>query len=246
MESLATLWRRLQALVGGNDRDLDDELACMALICSLPKEYSHFTSSLLLLDTLDRNKLQSAFMTEELNRTPCPDLLSSQDSANALKAQSSSICTADVQQQRPRNSLHCDYCGKDGHSSTRCFKRMDTLLANSGPLSQANIASQSSSQLRHPQDHWTSSSGVEEFAGSASLHSSLSYAPSQLPADLLWCADTGATAHMTPHHHWFSSYHHHRVPVHLADSTIVYSAGIGCIEFVPELEGKRRAPCGVL
>jgi hypothetical protein len=27
MESLATLWRRLQALIRGNDRDLDDELA---------------------------------------------------------------------------------------------------------------------------------------------------------------------------------------------------------------------------
>jgi len=34
-------------------QNLDDELACMALIRSLPEEYSHFTSSLLLLDTLD-------------------------------------------------------------------------------------------------------------------------------------------------------------------------------------------------
>ena len=50
-------------------KDLDDELVCMALIHSLPEEYSHFTSSLLLLDTLDKNKLQSTFMTEELNRT---------------------------------------------------------------------------------------------------------------------------------------------------------------------------------
>src|SRR5882762_7440584 len=110
------------------------------------------------------------------------------------------------------------------------------------PIISGQHCIQSSSQLRHPQDHWTSSSGVEEFARSASLHSSSSYAPSKLPADLLWCADTGATAHMTPHHHWFHSYHPHRGPVQLADSTIVYSAGIGSVVFVPELEGKREWP----
>ena len=194
-------------------KDLDDELACMALIRSLPEEYSHFTSSLLLLDTLDKNKLQSAFMTEELNRTRRPDLLSSQDSASALKAQSSSIRPAGTQQRRPRNALHCDYCGKDGHVSNRCFRRMEKLLGDSGPSSQANAASSSSSQVRRQEDRLTSSSGAEEFAGSASLRSSSSCTPSQLPADLLWCADTGATAHMTPHLHWFRSYRPHRVPV---------------------------------
>jgi len=80
-------------------QDLDDELACMALIRSLPEEYSIYIISL-LLDTLDKNKQQSAFMTEELNRTRHPDLLSSQDSANALKAQPSSsvqpACSSDV------------------------------------------------------------------------------------------------------------------------------------------------------
>ena len=186
---------------------------CMVLIHSFPEEYSHFTLSLLLLDTLDKNKLQSAFMPKELNRTRCLDLQLSQNSANALKAQSSSIHLAGMQQQCPRNSLYCDYCGKDGHVSNRCFRRMVTLLGYSGPSSQANVASSPSGQLCRTDDHSTSSSGAEEFAGSASLHSSLSYTPSQLPADLLWCADTGATAHMTPHHHWFCSYRPHRVPV---------------------------------
>src|SRR5882762_10653320 len=106
---------------------------------------------------------------------------------------------------------------------------METLLGNSGSSSQANIASSSSEQLHHTDDRSTSSSGAEEFAGSASIHSSSSCTPSQLPADLLWCADTGTTAHMTPHLHRFRSYRPHRVPVRLADSTIVYSAGIGSI-----------------
>ena len=42
---------------------LDEELVCMAMIRSLPEEYSHFTSSLLLLDSLDKSKLLSTFVT---------------------------------------------------------------------------------------------------------------------------------------------------------------------------------------
>ena len=48
---------------------LDDELQCMALIQALPEEYSHFSTLLLLLDSLDKNKILQAFHSEELNCT---------------------------------------------------------------------------------------------------------------------------------------------------------------------------------
>ena len=48
---------------------LDNELVCMAMIRSLPSEYSSFTSSLLLLGSLDKDTLKEAFITEEVNRT---------------------------------------------------------------------------------------------------------------------------------------------------------------------------------
>src|SRR6202023_2594464 len=48
---------------------LDDELQCMALIRALPEQYSHFSTSLLLLDSLDKDKILQAFRSEELNRT---------------------------------------------------------------------------------------------------------------------------------------------------------------------------------
>jgi len=81
-------------------------------------------------------------------------------------------------------------------SLTDASGRMEKLLGDSGPSSQANAASSSSSQVRRQEDRLTSSSGAEEFAGSASLRSSC-LVPPQLLLDLLWCADTGATAHMT-------------------------------------------------
>ena len=43
---------------------------------------------------------------------------------------------------------------------------------------------------------------------------------------------------MTPHRHWFVLYKPFRVPVRLADESIVYSAGIGSVRFAPVVDGK--------
>ena len=53
-----------------------------------------------------------------------------------------------------------------------------------------------------------------------------------------WVADTGATSHMTPHRHWFSSYTPHRTPIRLADNNVVYSVGIGSVRFTPVFNGQ--------
>ncbi|TDL19651.1 hypothetical protein BD410DRAFT_703179, partial [Rickenella mellea] len=76
-ESLTSLLGRVDSAIR-NIQDLrpekfdlvtmDDELACMALICALPAEYSSFASSLLLLEKFDKAKLHQAFITEENNR----------------------------------------------------------------------------------------------------------------------------------------------------------------------------------
>ena len=47
---------------------LDKELTSMVLIRALPDEYSHFVSSLLLMDKLDKDTVQQVFRTEEIQR----------------------------------------------------------------------------------------------------------------------------------------------------------------------------------
>jgi hypothetical protein len=47
---------------------LDKELLCMTLIRALPEDYNNFSSSLLLLDSFDIDKLQYAFQNEESQR----------------------------------------------------------------------------------------------------------------------------------------------------------------------------------
>ncbi|KZS86476.1 hypothetical protein SISNIDRAFT_388448, partial [Sistotremastrum niveocremeum HHB9708] len=57
--------------------------------------------------------------------------------------------------------------------------------------------------------------------------------PLKLNASSVWIADTGATSHMTPHRHWFHNYQPYVTPIRLADGSIVYSAGIGTVQFQP-------------
>jgi len=47
---------------------------------------------------------------------------------------------------------------------------------------------------------------------------------------------------MTPHCHWFKKYEQYSVPIKLADNTIIYSAGVGSVIFVPIIEGKETCP----
>ena len=82
---------------------------------------------------------------------------------------------------------------------------------------------------------------VTEFAGNASNHSydpSNPSSPLQVDADFDWLPDTGATSHMTPHRHWLRNYKPIRIPVRLADHSIVYTAGIGSVVFQPVVEGR--------
>jgi len=83
---------------------------------------------------------------------------------------------------------------------------------------------------------------VVERAGNASFRSrdpSDPLSPLQLDADNDWNADTGATSYVTPHRHWLRNYSPKRVPIKLADNSVVYSAGVGSVVFHPTLEGKR-------
>lgn len=57
-------------------------------------------------------------------------------------------------------------------------------------------------------------------------------------ASMDWNADIGATSHMTPHRHWFSTYKPYKTPINLADGSTVYSAGLGSVRFQPHINGQ--------
>ena len=72
----------------------------------------------------------------------------------------------------------------------------------------------------------------QQFFARTSIQSS---PVSQCDPVLDWNADTGATSHMTPHRHYLREYRPHRVPIHLANNKVIYSAGIGSVVFTPNI-----------
>jgi gag-polypeptide of LTR copia-type len=83
---------------------LDKELLAMSLIRALPAEYNTFASSLLLLDSLDVDKLKSAFVNEESQRL-----------ARNVASTSSSLA------MHTSSSLNCTFCGGTSHAEKDCF-----------------------------------------------------------------------------------------------------------------------------
>ena len=57
-----------------------------------------------------------------------------------------------------------------------------------------------------------------------------------------WNADTGASAHMTFNRHWIHHMTPHCIPIRLADGSVVYSEGIGTVQFAPVVNGQEMAP----
>ena len=113
-------------------------------------------------------------------------------------------------------SCICAFCGYSGHSQDACrqyARAKDQLLKNRNTRGKNKSNNNSSSQDS------ASVSQVTEFAGNASA---LSTSSSPTPLNTNWLADTGATSHMTPL----------RMPIRLADNSIIYSSGVGTVVFI--------------
>src|SRR5438445_669460 len=104
------------------------------------------------------------------------------------------------------SSICCDFCGLTGHAQPKCrqyahAKEQIVKNKNNRKKDKANTA-------KTPE---TST----EFPGNASAPST---SPSPIPPNFDWLADTEATSHIMPHHHWVRNYFPPRIPIKLADN----------------------------
>jgi len=195
---------------------LDEELLCMAMIRSLPEDYSHFVSTLMLSDKLDKAIITQAFHTEETQRV--------RRAAPQVSEVANKAATAPPKKQykTPYSPTHpCGFCGRPGHVMRKC-KVFMAKQAEAQAITQANATST-----------------IQESAGKASIYSLDQLDdPLSHQANYDWNADSGATSHMTPHKHWIRNYKPLYIPIRLANNTIIYSAGVGNILFRPFIKGK--------
>jgi gag-polypeptide of LTR copia-type len=152
---------------------LDEELQCMALIRALPEEYAHLTATLLLMDTLDKDKVVQAFRSEELNRQ------------RKVKEEVNRARTF-----KPRKffkGVYCNGCEKEGHIVAYCPDRRN------------NRENRGGNQAKRAEGGETSQSKVETVTESAGNASICFDAFATSSNEYNWNTDTGATSHMTPH-----------------------------------------------
>jgi hypothetical protein len=210
--------------------DVDKELLISVLLNGT--KYSALTTSLLAQSELTVQQVEDVLKNEEAHRVgvaaaaAAPSVASSLSSGFAAPAMSS-VCT---------------FCGKSGHTVEHCFKFEDY-----SKKAREEVSRESSNNLKKQHNtkwHKGKASAAQEKdtptenAGVASVR--LSTSPSSLPD--AWNADTGATSHMTPRREWFKSYGPSRVAIRVANGQVVYSAGVGTVEFTPVKDGRKMCP----
>ena len=205
---------------------LDDELVAMTMIRALPSSYSSFASSLQLLDKLDKDKLQAAFINEEALRT------------RSSTPGTSAVLSAFASQ--PSSSLVCDFCSLPGHAQATCIRylRSKDEASKDAQEKRKQRGKNNKNKAKSTPAAAAAQETEPEFAGQASVRAPSTSTTPEDTTHLLWTADTGATSHMTPHKHWLRNYTPLRVPVRLANNQIVYSEGVGSVVFAPEVKGE--------
>ena len=174
--------------------NLDKELLCMTLIRALPAEFNNFASSLLLLDSLDLDKLKSAFQNEESQRL----------ARNVTSTSSLAL-------QAMQTTKTCFFCGRPGHIEPDCNDKKKASADAKAKAKQGKFQGQGKGKRKQnaKEAMEDSNSKIEEvnavhieFAGNASALSTSNH-PQRLQtrASTDWNTDTGATSHMTPHRH---------------------------------------------
>ncbi|EJF55328.1 hypothetical protein DICSQDRAFT_17627, partial [Dichomitus squalens LYAD-421 SS1] len=157
-------------------------------------------------------------------------------------------------------SLSCTFCSRSGHSEDQCYAKRDAGVKAKERAAQRSQyrsnKSRSKQEASQASNDTSRTQGTpQESAGAATVSAGCALALSSSadrstwlasPAAANWNTDTGASAHMTPHRHWFRSYSPHNVPIRLANSHIVYSAGLGSVVFQPASRGGVLPPAVVL
>ena len=139
---------------------LDDDLSCMAMLRSLPPDYSSFVSTISLMDTINMEKLKTAFITEEGNRKALQSHL--QPSAAAHLASDPHSASF----HRP--PVTCTWCKHRGHVEDTCFAKMASQQRGRRRHLKPSIEPTSSSTANASQEPATAT-GSKEHASNTSL-----------------------------------------------------------------------------
>ena len=197
--------------------DLYDELAAMAIIRGLPGDFKEIIHTLSVLDKFKKDEVITALKNLTATSSPLTP------SIPALSSTSFSS------QKKSKPTSKCEFCGRLGHTEEKCYTK-----ARVKQEVQQKVSAQD--QLASSQPPSTTPTPTASIASLASSLSSPS--PLQHNSYYHWNADTGASAHMTPHRHWLRNFRPFHTKIQLANGSAIYAEGTGTVQFKPVVDGQ--------
>ncbi len=221
--------------------DLYDELAVMAIIRALPHSFDDVVRTISVLDKFDKQSVIQSLRNMDHTRANLSSTTSAfaASSAPAKRSQNASTSPPSTSlsqnsQNRGSNRSKCNFCSRSGHVEAKCFLKERLMRQHSLPLSSTATPASLTSQSTQPAPNPPQSASIASASALFSAASPDAHFSS-------WNADTGASAHMTFNRHWMRNMTPHRIPIRLADGSMVYSEGIGTVQFSPVVNGQEMA-----
>jgi hypothetical protein len=222
--------------------NLYDELAVMAIIRALPHSFDDVVRTISVLDKFDKQSVIQSLRNMDQTRsnlsgtsTAFSALSPSQKASQKPHSSSSSSSSASHSTQdpsnRPQNRSKCDFCSRLGHIEAKCFLKDRLMRQITSPSSSTSTPASTSSQ---PTPNAPQSASIASASALSSVTQSRSHS--------FWNADTGASAHMTFNRHWMRHMKPHRIPIQIADGSVLYSEGVGSVRFTPVIDGQEMPP----
>ncbi len=225
---------------------MDKELAALVMIRALPRpKHAMFFSDLLRREKLDDSIVVTAFARkdQEPASSSAPVIATAMLAAPGLCTVSDCAFAAVRHFSHASDTIICSFCSGKGHKEADCHRRQAAQSKAQLEVAEKRKkgAKGAKTGAKAAEAGVLDSNDEEEQAGAhaSALFVSDPSTPFVNDAGADINPDTGATAHMMPHRHWFHQYTPRKVPIRLADNSVVYSAGIGTVHFHPLLDGKK-------
>ena len=203
--------------------NLYDEIATMALIQSLPQDFSHVINTIAVLDNFDKDKVITSLRNLDDTNKQLGSVLvasSSSSSSSSPHQKKSNPSSSSSSKKQQGNRPGCTACERLGHLEENCWLKKKVMAKMNQDKPKANTASED-----------------QVHSASISSASCLLSSPLDTSAYALWNSDTGASSHMTPHRHWLRNYKKCQVEIKMADGSSIYSEGVGTVLFEPVING---------
>ena len=197
-------------------KDLDSELRCMATLRALSNKPSCTVLVSTLLHSTDQlsdiDKLKTELVNEDMNCRTSPALYGLKADAQGVLCAAEVVDTANTALaaaaavQKKLKPVFSRTLAPSETSAAPAVPHAACAHCNGRHPTKKCYGKHLADITRQLAAAWGTNADFPESAGSATTAHAQSSLAASNGADDVWIADTGTTAHMTPHHEWFASY----------------------------------------